>query len=111
MANLVRGMLDPLRFYSKIEPMAYRPTLPPHLPGIHNVFHVSMLRKYEPDPSHIITHESISVRDDLSFVEEPLDILDRKEQVLRSKTIRGSTKPRFWRSTPTCLAKVWLVMF
>lgn len=31
---------------------AYRLELPPHLVGLHNVFHVSMLRKYEPDPSH-----------------------------------------------------------
>ncbi|KAL6186072.1 hypothetical protein ACLB2K_042194 [Fragaria x ananassa] len=56
-------------------------------PRIHNVFHVSMLRKYIADPSHVLQEQPISLARDLSYVEEPVQILDRKEQVLRNKTI------------------------
>ena len=54
---------------------------------MHNVFHVSILRKYEPDKSHILDHEVIEVDDQVSYVERPIRIEDRREQVLRNKTI------------------------
>ncbi|KAL6210806.1 hypothetical protein ACLB2K_016038 [Fragaria x ananassa] len=57
-------------------------------PRIHNVFHVSMLRKYIADPSHVLEEQPISLQKDLSYKEEPVQILDRKEQVLRSKSIQ-----------------------
>ncbi|KAL6209678.1 hypothetical protein ACLB2K_020618 [Fragaria x ananassa] len=46
-----------------------------------------MLRKYIADPSHVLEEQSISLQKDLSYEEEPVQILDRKEQVLRNKTI------------------------
>ena len=46
-----------------------------------------MLRKYEPDPGHILDHEVIEMDDRVSYVERPIRIEDRKEQVLRNKTI------------------------
>ena len=61
--------------------VAYRIALPPALSGIHNVFHESILRKYIPDPSHVLSYESLQIRDDLSYEEIPIEILDRKEQV------------------------------
>ena len=67
--------------------MAYRIVLPPELSSIHNVFHVSMLCKYIPDPSHVVEYESLHIGGDLSYQEQPVQILDRREQVLRSKTI------------------------
>ncbi|KAL6125183.1 hypothetical protein ACLB2K_073242 [Fragaria x ananassa] len=57
------------------------------LSRIHNVFHVSMLRKYIADPSHVLQEQSISLQKDFSYEEEPVQILNRKEQVLRNKTI------------------------
>ena len=46
-----------------------------------------MLRKYIPDPSHILSYEPLQIRDDLSYEEIPVEIVDRKEQVLRNRTI------------------------
>ena len=51
------------------------------------MFHVSMLRKYIADLSHVLEEQPISLQKDLSFEEEPVQILDRKEQVLRNKSI------------------------
>ena len=49
------------------------------------MFHVSMLRKYIADLSHVLEEQPIGLQKDLSYEEEPVQILDRKEQVLRSK--------------------------
>lgn len=79
--------IGPYEITERIGPTAYRLALPPELSRIHNVFHVSMLRKYIADPSHVLTSEPIELEEDLSYVEQPVEILDRKEQVLRNKTI------------------------
>ncbi|XP_075507663.1 uncharacterized protein LOC142544505 [Primulina tabacum] len=54
---------------------------------IHDVFHVSILRKYEPDPSHVLSIEDVELDNSLIYVEHPVQILDRKEKQLRNKTI------------------------
>ncbi|XP_012448637.1 uncharacterized protein LOC105771790 [Gossypium raimondii] len=54
---------------------------------IHDVFHISMLRHYHSDPTHIVPVEEIEVRPDLTFEEEPVQILDRDVKVLRKKSI------------------------
>lgn len=46
-----------------------------------------MLRKYVADPSHVLKAQPIESKEDLSYVEEPVQILDRKDKVLRTKTI------------------------
>ena len=63
--------------------VAYQLELPLELDRIHDVFHVSMLRRYRSDPSHIILIEEIEVRPDLTFEDEPVQILDRNIKVLR----------------------------
>ena len=67
--------------------MAYRLELPSDLDRIHDVFHVSMLRKYIPDPSHVLTEQPVEIQENLTYEDEPVQILDRREQVLRNKTI------------------------
>ena len=67
--------------------MAYRLELPSDLDRIHDVFHVSMLRKYIPDPSHVLTEQPVEIQENLTYEEEPVQILDRREHVLRNKTI------------------------
>jgi hypothetical protein len=87
-----RGKLSP-RFIGpyiiteRVGDVAYRLELPEELSQVHDVFHVSMLRKYISDPSHILDSQPITLREDLVYVEEPVQILDRKEQVLRNKVI------------------------
>ena len=63
------------------------PALPPELSGVHNVFHVSMLKKYVPNLSHVLRHEPLEIREDATYVEKPVQINDTKEQELRTQTI------------------------
>ena len=67
--------------------MVYRLTLPIELAQIHDIFHVSMLRQYQSDPSHVITGQPIEVKDNLSYIEEPMSILDTKIKHLRTRKI------------------------
>ena len=50
--------------------------LPPELSRIHDVFHVSMLRRYRSDPSHVIKDSEVQISENLSYVEEPVRIVD-----------------------------------
>ena len=59
----------------RIGPVAYRLALPPELAKLHDVFHVSMLRKYRSDESHILPMQEIQVQEDLSYDEEPKAIM------------------------------------
>ena len=47
--------IGPYEVIEKVGPVAYRLALPPELEKIHNVFHVSMLRRYKSDPSHVVS--------------------------------------------------------
>ena len=67
--------------------MAYRLELPSKLSRIHNVFHVSMLRKYISNPSHILEAPPIELKEDLSFEVQPVAIVDQEMKQLRSKVI------------------------
>ena len=59
----------------KLGPVAYKLALPPKLEKIHNVFHVSMLRRYMSNSSHVVSSETIELRPDLTYEEEPVEIL------------------------------------
>ena len=67
--------------------IAYKLALPPELEKIHNVFHVSMLRRYRSDPTHVVSSEAIELRPDLTYEEEPVEILAREVKELRKKRI------------------------
>ncbi|KAL0546711.1 hypothetical protein IC582_016623 [Cucumis melo] len=87
-----RGKLSP-RFVGPFEilewigPVAYRLALPPSLSTVHDVFHVSMLRKYVPDPSHVVDYEPLEIDENLSYVEQPVEVLAREVKTLRNKQI------------------------
>ena len=72
---------------SKVEPVAYKLKLPPELSRIHDTFHVSMLRKYILDPSHVLREQPVQLKENLTYEETPVQIVNRKEKVLRSKVI------------------------
>jgi hypothetical protein len=61
--------------------------LTPDLVGMHDIFHVSMLGKYIANPDVVVEYEPLEIQEGLTYVEEPVKIMDRKEQVLRTKTI------------------------
>ena len=79
--------IGPYEIVSKVGPIAYKLKLPPELSRIHDTFHVSMLRKYIPDPSHVLREQPVQLKENLTYEEIPVQIVDRKEQVLRSKVI------------------------
>ena len=68
-------------------PVVYRLALPPNLEKIHKVFHVLMLRRYRSDPSHVVSSETIELRQDLTYEEKPVQILAREVKELRNKKI------------------------
>ena len=53
--------IGPYEVLGRIGPMAYRLARPPELAKLHDVFHVSMLRKYRSDESHILLVQEIQV--------------------------------------------------
>ena len=79
--------IGPYEIIARVGPVAYKLKLPPELSRIHDTFHVSMLRKYIPDPSHVLREQPVQLKENLTNEETPVQILDRKEQVLRSKVI------------------------
>ena len=87
-----KGKLSPryiglYEIIEKIGPLSYRLALPPELSRIHDVFHVSMLRRYRSDPSHVIKDSEVQLSENLSYVEEPVRIVDRKIKQLRNREI------------------------
>ena len=79
--------VGPFEILKRVGKVAYELALPPHMQHIHNVFHISMLKKYYPDSNHVIEYEPIEIQPDLSYVEQPVKIIDRQEKILRNKTV------------------------
>ena len=70
--------IGPYEIIARVGPLAYRLYLPPELSKVHIVFHVSMLHKYIPDPSHVLRDQPVELKDNLTYKEEPMQIVDRR---------------------------------
>ncbi|XP_027178031.1 uncharacterized protein LOC113777196 [Coffea eugenioides] len=79
--------IGPYRIQSRVRTVAYQLELPVKMSRIHNVFHVSLLKKYYPDPAHILHTEDIKLDETLTYGEQPVQILDQKVKELRNKQI------------------------
>ncbi|KAA3487674.1 DNA/RNA polymerases superfamily protein [Gossypium australe] len=79
--------IGPYEIIERVGPVTYRLRLPSELEKIHNVFHVSMLRKYRSDPSHVIAPSEIEIRSDMTYEEKSIRILAREVKELRNKRI------------------------
>ena len=101
--------IGPYEVIEEVGPVAYRLALPPKLEKIHNVFHVSMLRRYRSNFSHVISSKIIELHPDLTYEEEPVEILAREVKELRNKRIplvkvlwkNHKTKEVTWESEET----------
>jgi hypothetical protein len=87
-----KGKLSPriIRLFEitqRVGRLAYRIALSPDLVGMHDDFHVSILRKYIANLDVIVEYEPLGIHDGLTNVEEPAKIADKKEQVLHTKMI------------------------
>nr|XP_048321737.1 uncharacterized protein LOC125419570 [Ziziphus jujuba var. spinosa] len=87
-----RGKLNPhyigsYEIIERIGPVAYSLDLPKEFSRVHDVFHISMLCKYISDPSHVLETPEFELRDDLSYEEQPVQILSKEEKKLCNKTI------------------------
>ena len=86
--KLSSRFIRPFEILERVETVAYRLALPPSMSGVHEVFHVSMLRRYTLDPAHVVDWGKIEVDIDGTFEEGPVRIMDSRDQVPRRKTMR-----------------------
>ncbi|KAL0553926.1 hypothetical protein IC582_007830 [Cucumis melo] len=79
--------VGPFEILERIGPVAYRLALPPSFAAVHDVFHISMLRKYVADPTHVVDFEPLQISENLSYEEQPVEVLAREVKKLRSREI------------------------
>ena len=79
--------MGPFEIFERVGTLAYKVALPPSLSKIHNVFHISTLRKYVFDISHIVELEPIQISEDLTYEEVPIQIVDMMDKVLRHAVV------------------------
>ncbi|XP_012832673.1 PREDICTED: uncharacterized protein LOC105953544 [Erythranthe guttata] len=72
----------------KVGTRAYRLASPPNLSNFHNVFHISILRKYIRSPDQVLKTEPIELNPNLSYDEKPSQILDLKTKTLRNRDLK-----------------------
>ncbi|XP_075486347.1 uncharacterized protein LOC142525950 [Primulina tabacum] len=69
----------------RVGTLVYRVSLPSNLAGVRNVFHVSMMRKYMLNPSHVLKYEPLQLTPKMFYEDIPTQILDRQKRRLRNK--------------------------
>ncbi|XP_022883613.1 uncharacterized protein LOC111400424 [Olea europaea var. sylvestris] len=82
--------IDPFTIIERIGNVAYKLDLPSSISQVHNVFHISMLRKYIGNPSHVLRNEPnepMEIKPDLTYEEKQIEILQLEIKQLRSKKI------------------------
>ena len=86
--KLALRYIGPFEILERVGTVVYRLALPPSLSGVHEVFHVPMLRKYNLDPTHVVDWGEITVDTNETFEEGSVHIFDSQDQLLRRKTVR-----------------------
>ncbi|KAK6158195.1 hypothetical protein DH2020_005509 [Rehmannia glutinosa] len=78
-----KGLINPKKG-GKLSPRYIGPYKILQMMGMHDVFHVSRLKKYQPDPEHIITQDTPPLMENLSYIEKPIRIIDQQIRQLRN---------------------------
>ena len=85
--KLTPRFIGPFRILQRVGPVAYKVDLPPQLAKVHDLFHVSLLRKANVDPAQILPQVPVEVKEDLTLELRPIRILDQEVKELQRKTI------------------------
>ncbi|XP_020237915.1 uncharacterized protein LOC109817128 [Cajanus cajan] len=85
--KLTPRFVGPYQIIQRVAPIAYRLALPLSLSNLHDVFHVSQLRKYIHDPSHVVELDDVQVKENLTYEKFPVAVVDHKQKELRGKSI------------------------
>ena len=85
--KLCPRFIGPYQILRRVGSVAYQLALPPSMSGLHDVFHVSQLRKYIPDPYRPVELEQIDLQPDLTYQPDPVRIVERDAKILRNKRI------------------------
>jgi hypothetical protein len=83
--KVVPHYIEPFPILEKCGTMAYKLDLPPSLAGVHDIFHMSQLKKCLKAPVDVVLPEVAPLETDLSYPEHPIQILDHKEQAHRRR--------------------------
>jgi hypothetical protein len=86
--KLAPRYIEPFEILETCGPVAYHLQLPYQLAAIHNIFHVSQLKKCIKIPTGVINFQTIKIEPDLSYIEHPIRILDTKERSRRRETVK-----------------------
>jgi hypothetical protein len=86
--KLAPRYVRPFKIIDRKGEVAYQLVLPPQLLDVHDVFHVSQLKKCLRVPEEQLPMEDLDLGGDLTYSERPIKILDSAERVTRSKVIK-----------------------
>jgi hypothetical protein len=86
--KLTPRFIGPFKILKKRGEIAYQLKLPPQLSDVHDVFHVSQLKKCLRVPKEQLPIEDLDAREDLSYQENPVKILKTSKRVTRNKKIK-----------------------
>jgi hypothetical protein len=86
--KLAPGYIGPYPIIDKYGPTSYQVELPVKLSGVHNVFHVSQLKRCLKPPTNVVIEDTTPLELDLMYKAYPIKILDQQDRVTRNKTTR-----------------------
>ena len=86
--KLAPRYIGPFEILEVCGPVAYQIQLPFRLAAIHDVFHITQLKKCVKVPEEIMEQQDLEVEPDLSYMEYPMKILDSKERSTRRQKVK-----------------------